>query len=97
MNIYVGNLNFKTTEDEVKQLFEQYGPVASVKLISDRETGRPRGFGFVEMEDDAAGDTAIESLNGTEFAGRNLKVNMAKQRRERRNQGNFNNNYNRPY
>jgi RNA recognition motif-containing protein len=98
MNIYVGNLNFKTTEDEVKQLFEQYGSVTSVKLITDRDTGRPRGFGFVEMEDEGAGDTAVESLNGTEYAGRNLKVNVAKEKREQRNGGgNFRGNYNRNY
>jgi cold-inducible RNA-binding protein len=102
MNIYVGNLNFKTTEDEVKQLFEQYGSVTSVKLITDRDTGRPRGFGFVEMDDDQAGDTAVESLNGTEYAGRNLKVNVAKEKRDSRDGGggggNFRGgNYNRNY
>jgi len=98
MNIYVGNLNFKTTEEEVKQLFEQYGSVTSVKLITDRDTGRPRGFGFVEMDDDTAGDTAVESLNGTEYAGRNLKVNVAKEKREQRDGGNFRGgNYNRNY
>ncbi len=100
MNIYVGNLNFKTTEEEVKQLFEQYGSVTTVKLITDRDTGRPRGFGFVEMEDDEAAEKAVESLNGLEFSGRNLKVNVAKEKREQRDGGGGNfrgGNYNRNY
>jgi len=67
----------------VHDLFAQYGEVQSVKLISDRETGKPRGFGFVEMDDDAAADEAIKSLDGTEFEGRSLKVNEAKPRAPR--------------
>ena len=82
-NIYVGNLPFRTTEESVRDLFGRYGPVQSVKLISDRETGKPRGFGFVEMDDDAAADEAIKSLDGAEFEGRNLKVNEAKPRAPR--------------
>ena len=82
-NIYVGNLPFRTTEESVRDLFARYGEVQSVKLISDRETGKPRGFGFVEMDDDAAADEAIKSLDGTEFEGRNLKVNEAKPRAPR--------------
>jgi RNA recognition motif-containing protein len=82
MTIYVGNLNFKSTEQDIKQLFERYGEVSSVKLVMDRETGRPRGFGFVEM-DTELGATAIEALNGTEFNGRNLKVHEAFEKRER--------------
>ncbi|MEM1205574.1 MAG: RNA-binding protein [Acidobacteriota bacterium] len=78
--IYVGNLPFSSTEDEVKQLFEEYGSVTSVSLIEDRETGRPRGFGFVEMEDDDAADNAISALDGTSLGGRNLKINEARPR-----------------
>ena len=82
-NIYVGNLPFRTTEESVRDLFGRYGPVQSVKLISDRETGKPRGFGFVEMDDDAAADEAIRALDGAEFEGRSLKVNRAKPRAPR--------------
>ena len=82
-NIYVGNLPFRTTEESVRDLFGRYGPVQSVKLISDRETGKPRGFGFVEMDDDAAADEAIRYLDGTELEGRSLKVNEAKPRAPR--------------
>ncbi len=79
MTIYVGNLKFQTTEDELSTLFAQYGDVHNVKLIKDRQTGRPKGFGFVEMEEDVA-NTAIEALNGAEFGGRTIKVNEAKER-----------------
>ncbi len=82
-NIYVGNLPFTSTEDEVRELFEQYGEVQAVRLISDRDTGRPRGFGFVEMEEEG-GNAAIEALNGTNFGGRDLRVNEARERRPRR-------------
>ncbi|MCJ2166218.1 MULTISPECIES: RNA-binding protein [unclassified Pseudodesulfovibrio] len=82
-NIYVGNLPWSSTEDEVRAAFEAYGQVSSVKLIEDRETGRPRGFGFVEMDDDSAALEAIEALDGKEFDGRNIKVNEAKPRAER--------------
>lgn len=81
MNIYVGNLNFKTSEESLNQLFGQYGTVHSVKLISDRQTGRRKGFGFVEM-DNAEGDVAIRELNDKEFDGRNIKVNEARERVE---------------
>jgi len=80
--IYVGNLPFSATEEEIRELFAEYGTVNSVKMISDRDTGRPRGFGFVEMEDGDA-DTAIEALDGTEFGGRNLRINEARERTER--------------
>ena len=81
-NIYVGNLPFSANDDEVKGLFEAYGTVNSVNLITDRDTGQLRGFGFVEMEDaDAA--KAIESLDGQDFGGRSLKVNEARERQER--------------
>jgi RNA recognition motif-containing protein len=81
MNIYVGNLNFKTSEESLTQLFGQYGEVHSVKLISDRQTGRRKGFGFVEMEN-AEGEVAIRELNDKEFDGRNIKVNEAREREE---------------
>ena len=79
MNIYVGNLPFKTNEEAIRQLFEQYGEVLSVKLITDRDTGRKKGFGFVEMDDDA-GAAAIQNLNDSELDGRNIKVNEARDR-----------------
>lgn len=79
-NIFVGNLPFRASEEEVRDLFTQYGTVHSVNLITDRETGRPRGFGFVEMDQDAA-DAAIRALDGTEFGGRNLQVNEARDKR----------------
>lgn len=81
-NIYIGNLPFSTDEAEVKGLFEAYGSVNSVNLITDRDTGRLRGFGFVEM-DDADATKAIESLDGQDFGGRSLKVNEARERQER--------------
>lgn len=77
MNIYVANVNFRATEDELKALFAQYGEVSSVKILKDRETNRSRGFGFVEMPDDEQGRTAINSLNGSEFNQRNLVVKEA--------------------
>lgn len=80
--IYVGNLPFSASEDQIRQLFEQFGKVQSVKLISDRETGRPRGFGFVEMDGGEA-DAAISALNGQQFGGRSLRINEARERAER--------------
>ena len=82
-NIYVGNLPFSATEAAVKGLFEEYGPVNSVNLITDRDTGRLRGFGFVEMEDEANAASAIKALDGQEFDGRPLKVNEARERQPR--------------
>ena len=79
--LYVGNLPFSATEDEVRDLFEEHGSVGSVAIITDRETGRPRGFGFVEMEDGA--ERAIQSLNGHEMGGRALQVNEARPREDR--------------
>jgi RNA recognition motif-containing protein len=78
-SIYVGNLPFTATEDEVRDLFGTYGQVNSVKLIADRETGRPRGFGFVEMDDSAA-LKAIDQLNGQDLGGRTLRINEAQPR-----------------
>ena len=81
--IYVGNLPYSATEDEIRELFGQHGEVHSVKLINDRETGRFRGFGFVEMDPDNA-DTAINALNGQDHGGRSLRVNEAREREPRR-------------
>jgi RNA recognition motif-containing protein len=75
--LYVGNLSFQTTEAELRQLFEQHGAVSSVSVITDRETGRPRGFAFVEMGDSNAAATAVSQLDGREFGGRALRVNEA--------------------
>lgn len=79
-SIYVGNLPWSATEEQVQDLFAEYGNVLSVKLVSDRDTGRARGFGFVEMEDDEA-QNAISALNGMDFGGRALRVNKAEERR----------------
>ena len=80
--IYVGNLPFSASEEEVRELFAQYGTVESVSLISDRYTGQPRGFGFVEMPDEAAAE-AISKLDNHEFGGRRLRVNVARPREDR--------------
>ena len=79
--IYVGNLPFSSTEDDLRELFAQYGSVATVKLITDRDTGKPRGFGFVEME--SGSDSAIEALDGNQYGGRSLRVNEAQPRKPR--------------
>ncbi len=83
MKIYVGNLSFETTESEIRELFGQYGEVEEVNLIADRETGRPRGFGFIEIRNDQAARDAIGALDGTEFGSRQIKVNEAKPRTDR--------------
>ena len=84
MNIYVGNLPFSATEDELRELFGQHGSVTSANIIIDRETGRSRGFGFVEMSDDNDGKNAIEALGGADMGGRSLTVNEARPREPRR-------------
>ena len=81
--IYVGNLSFQTDEQGLNDLFAQHGAVNSVAIITDRETGRSRGFGFVEMADEGEGRAAIEAINGMEIAGRTLTVNEAKPRAPR--------------
>ncbi|MFA7056536.1 MAG: RNA-binding protein [Candidatus Cloacimonadales bacterium] len=83
MNIYVGNLSYTMTQEDLKELFAEFGEVTSVKIIEDRETGRPKGFGFVEMADNAAGQNAIDSLNEKEIMGRGIKVNEARPREDR--------------
>lgn len=87
MNIYVGNLPFGATEDELKQAFSAYGQVASVSIIKDKFSGESRGFGFVEMPAKAEADAAIAGLNGTELNGRTLTVNEARPRTEGRGGG----------
>ena len=82
--LYVGNIPFSATEEALRELFAPYGGVAGVDVIVDRETGRPRGFAFVEMADAAAAGAAIEALDGSDFGGRNLRVNEAQERRGRR-------------
>jgi RNA recognition motif-containing protein len=82
-NIYVGNLSFTATEDDLRDAFGKYGEVSSVSIITDRETGRPRGFAFVEMRDGGAAKKAIEELNMSEIAGRSITVSEARPRNER--------------
>jgi RNA recognition motif-containing protein len=84
VNIFVGNLAFSATAQDLRQLFEPYGEVEKTQVVTDRETGRSRGFGFVEMPDSRAAKAAIAGLQGTEFAGRALTVNEAKPREPRR-------------
>ncbi len=81
--VYVGNLPFEMTDGDLQELFTPHGAVTSAKVVMDRETGQPRGFGFVEMEQSADAQKAIETLNGQECKGRTLKVNLAKPREER--------------
>ncbi|MEA5581863.1 RNA-binding protein [Nodularia harveyana UHCC-0300] len=83
MSIYVGNLSYDVTQDDLKEVFTEYGSVNRVQLPSDRETGRPRGFGFVEMQTEAEEAAAIEALDGAEWMGRTLKVNKAKPKENR--------------
>lgn len=78
MNIYVANISFRASEGQLKDLFSQFGEVTSVKIVTDRETGRSRGFGFVEMANDSEGQAAIAQLNGNSFQDRNLVVNEAR-------------------
>ena len=80
MNIYVGNLAYGITEEELRSAFEQHGEVSSAKIITDRESGRSKGFGFVEMPDDGEGEAAIKELNGAMLSGREARVNEARPR-----------------
>ena len=82
MNIFIAGLSFQITEPDLRELFEEYGTVSSAKIITDKFSGRSRGFGFVEMEDEAEGRKAIEQLNEAEFDGRTLTVDVAKPRKE---------------
>lgn len=83
MNIYVGNLSWNSTDDDLRAAFEAFGEVSSAKVIMDRETGRSRGFGFVEMPDDNAAKEAIEGMNNKDLQGRTLRVNEARPRENR--------------
>lgn len=87
MSIYVGNLSYQVAEDDLKQAFAEYGTVKRIQLPTDRETGRVRGFAFVEMGTEAEEATAIEALDGAEWMGRDLKVNKAKPKEERGSSG----------
>ncbi len=87
MNIFVAKLNFDTREDDLREAFEEFGEVDSVKIINDKFSGRSKGFGFVEMPDDEAARNAIESLNDTEFDGRTIVVKKAEPRENRRGGG----------
>jgi RNA recognition motif-containing protein len=81
--LYVGNLSYRTEQESLRSLFAQFGEVVSATVLTDRDTGRSRGFGFVEMADQEAANAAIQGLNGTEFEGRMLKVNEARERSDR--------------
>ena len=83
MNVYVSNLSFNTDNDGLRELFEQFGKVSSARVISDKETGRSRGFGFVEMDSDDEGHTAIKELNNKEISGRAMSVSVAREKTER--------------
>ena len=89
MNIYVGNLNYQTTDEDVRQLFAQFGTITSAKVITDKFTGRSKGFAFVEMADNTEGNNAINGTNNQDFQGRPLKVNEARPREERPRGGGF--------
>jgi RNA recognition motif-containing protein len=83
MNIYVGNLPYRITEDELSAAFEAYGEVSSANIIRDRETGRSKGFGFIEMPDDEQAKAAIQALDNSDLQGRNVKVNEARPKQDR--------------
>ncbi|WP_339737688.1 RNA-binding protein [uncultured Sunxiuqinia sp.] len=87
MNIFVGNLNYSITEDDIKEIFEEYGELTSVKLITDKFTGRSKGFGFVEMADADEAKKAIEELNGAEVEGRSMVVNESIEKKRDNNRG----------
>lgn len=87
MSIYVGNLSYEVTQEDLNEVFKEYGTVKRVHLPSDRETGRPRGFAFVEMEKEEDESSAIEALDGAEWMGRDMKVNKAKPREDRDRRG----------
>ncbi|MFO7979142.1 MAG: RNA-binding protein [Bacteroidales bacterium] len=101
MNIYVANIPFKANDEDLRELFEEYGEVSSAKIIMDKFTQKSRGFGFVEMDDDAEAKQAIEALNGADMMGKSLIVNEARQREDRpsgnRGGGGFNKRSDRSY
>tara|TARA_B100000686_G_scaffold28335_1_gene28399 strand:+ start:739 stop:1020 length:282 start_codon:yes stop_codon:yes gene_type:complete len=83
VNIYVGNISYNSTEDDLREAFGQYGEVTAVRVITDRDTGRSKGFGFVEMSDDDQAREAMQALDGNDFMGRDIKVNEARPREPR--------------
>lgn len=83
MNLYIGNLSYSTTEEDVRSAFSEFGPVDSVSIVMDRQTGQSKGFGFVEMPNNSDADAAIKALNESAFKGRNIRVNQARPRAER--------------
>jgi RNA recognition motif-containing protein len=87
MNIYVGNLPFSISDGDLEKLFSQFGTVSEIKIITDRDTGRSKGFGFVEMANQSEGEEAIKQLDGKEIDGRNIKVNVAKPKEDRPRRG----------
>jgi RNA recognition motif-containing protein len=87
MNIYVGNLSYSVTDADLREAFAGYGQVSEVKLITDRYSGEPKGFGFVEMDNNSEADAAIKALNGTDLQGRTITVNQAKPRSDRPSRG----------
>lgn len=87
MNIYIGNMSFDTTEEQLRQAFESYGEISTIKLITDRDSGQPKGFAFVEMSTKDEAVAAISGLNGHELNGRQLTVNEAKPREQNNNRG----------
>jgi RNA recognition motif-containing protein len=87
MNLYVGNLNWQTTEADLQTAFEAYGQVSAVTIIKDKYTGQSRGFGFVEMPDDTEGQAAIDGLNGKEIDGRTLRIDLARPRDDSKDRG----------
>lgn len=92
MSIYVGNLSYEVNQEDLSEVFTEYGTVKRIHIPSDRETGRPRGFAFVEMESEADEDKAIAALDGAEWMDRQLKVNKARPREDNRNSGGRRNN-----
>lgn len=95
MNIYVSNLSFNVQDEDLRSYFEEHGEVTSAKVIIDRETGRSRGFGFVEMPDQAAAENAIRELDGASVEGRSMRVNEAKPREEKKPRSSYSNSNNR--
>src|SRR5580698_10242575 len=93
MNMFVSNLSFHTTDEDLRDLFKEFGEVSSAKVITDRETGRSRGFGFVEMSDEAAAKQAMQEIPGKEIEGRAVSVSVAKEREERGGGGGGRNSY----
>lgn len=97
MSIYVGNISYNATQEDITEVFAEYGSVSRVTLPTDRETGRPRGFAFVEMSSEAEEDAAIEALDGAEWMGRDLKVNKARPRQPKSSSGGGGGSWNQRY